>query len=51
MKNLTYSQYSTLLQKVKGNPYLYVSTYTEAKRNLIPEQFNLFQQEINNIAV
>ncbi|MDO6737966.1 hypothetical protein [Wenyingzhuangia sp. 2_MG-2023] len=51
MKNLTYCQYYDLILKAKkNNPYLYVATYNEAKRNLIPEQFTLLQQKISNAA-
>ncbi|MGY5354805.1 hypothetical protein [Wenyingzhuangia sp. IMCC45467] len=47
MKKLTYSQYFDLILKAKkNNPYLYVSVYNEAKRNLIPKQFRLLQEKI-----
>lgn len=51
MKKLTYTQYFELIQKAKrNNPYFYVTTYSEAKRNLIPEQFMLLQEKISKAA-
>ncbi|WP_160162389.1 hypothetical protein [Ochrovirga pacifica] len=51
MKKLTYTQYFEIIQKAKQhNPYLYVSTYKEAKKNLIPEQFVLLQEKISAVA-
>ncbi|WP_160162395.1 hypothetical protein [Ochrovirga pacifica] len=47
MKNTNYTHYYQMIQKVKStNPDLYVATYNEAKRNLVPEQFLLLQQKI-----
>lgn len=51
MKSLTYIQYYKMILKAKyNNPDLYIATYTEAKRNLIPEQFELLQQKITAAA-
>ncbi|MGY6650016.1 hypothetical protein [Wenyingzhuangia sp. IMCC45574] len=51
MKKLTYNQYFDLIQKAKDtSPYLYVSTFKDAKENLVPEHFNLLQQRIAKVA-
>ncbi|GGF81120.1 hypothetical protein [Wenyingzhuangia marina] len=51
MKKLTYTQYFELILKAKKhNPYFYVATFNEAKRNLVPEQFMLLQQKISKAA-
>ncbi len=47
MKNLSYTHYLNLINKIKGNPYLYVSTYKEAKKNLIPNQFTELQHRLS----
>lgn len=49
MKNLTYLQYYNLIIKIKGDPYLYVSTYREARENLGKEQFCRLQQQITDV--
>lgn len=50
MKDLSYTQYYNLITKAKGNPYLYVSAYKEAKNNLETEQFHRLQEEISGVA-
>ncbi|MGY5352844.1 hypothetical protein ACXGQW_09865 [Wenyingzhuangia sp. IMCC45533] len=46
MKNLTYTYYLNIINKIKNNPYLYVSTYKEAKQKLIPDQFIQLQNSL-----
>ncbi len=51
MKSSSYTHYFDMILKVKSNnPDLYVATYTEAKRNLIPKEFRLLQQKIAEAA-
>lgn len=51
MKNLNYTQYYNMILKAKSNnPDLYVTTYSEAKRNLIPKEFELLQQKMTTAA-
>ncbi|WP_157359318.1 hypothetical protein [Wenyingzhuangia fucanilytica] len=48
MEKLNHDQYYDLIQKAKSNnAYLYISVYTEAKRNLIPEHFMLLQRKMH----
>lgn len=44
MKNYSYKHYINLILKSNTNPYLYVSTYKEAKQKLQPFQFKKFQK-------
>ncbi len=46
MKNLTYTHYLNIINKIRANPYLYVSTYKEAKMNLVPAQFQKLQHNL-----
>lgn len=51
MKSSSYTHYYDMILKVKSNNLdLYVATYTEAKRNLLPKEFQLLQQKIAEAA-
>jgi len=39
MKTTTLQQYSKVIQQVECNPYLYVSTFKQAKENLKQNDF------------
>lgn len=46
MKNPTSTNYLSLIQKIKNNPYLYISIYKDAKAKLSAIQFQQLQQNI-----
>lgn len=47
MNNLSYTHYLKIINKIKNNPYLYVSTYREARKNLIPDQFTQLKNSLS----